>query len=400
MRDSARFFLIVIVVTLAGTRAGRAAEAPATSVATFDPGVSETATHLEPKHLIESGSFFLEEDAFNIVRGSDRNYTGGGAISFSGDFVRRAHLEAPIDLLDWPLARHLYRWIDRNEVEVPRVYEFSFGVTVFTPKDLQYAIPPAPDRPYAALDFLHVSHMSYSARTTLFSWLPPGLAFSTDFTVGMLGLQQGHDLQAFIHRTMRTDKNQVCNPDNLATEKPFEPCGWGRQISAGGEPTLLYGATAKKLLVERRWFDAAATARAEVGYYVDAAFGGEFRLGVLDSPWWRSNKTPLGIASMANGAGQPRRHPLKWFEAELYLFGGARGKAVAYNALLEGQFKSNPVTVTATPLLYEFETGATLNLWAFSLTYIPFAGRSADFSGDAEGLHTWTSFFFTAHSTW
>jgi hypothetical protein len=373
--------------------------------AAFTPSIAfgQMNNHKEPP-MVGGIAFNLDEDAFNLVRPSDRNYTGGGAFIFTGAWVDKAFLTKPIDLLDRLTPTHLaYDYVDELSTTVVRDYEMSFGVTIFTPINLRTAAAIHDDRPYSALDFIHVSHTSYSERIVL-PFIPGairGFEISSDFTLGILGLSQGHDLQAFIHRTIRTDKNEVCNPNNLSPDKPPEPCGWKNQISDGGEPTFLYGVHAQQLVAQRDFnpyfsFDAAATGFAEVGYYVDASVGAEARIGIIKSPFWQAKTAPLNFAAAAAGSAPARA--LKGIE--LYLFGGARGRLVAYNALLEGQFRSSAVRVVAAPGVGEFEAGVTATLWVVTLSWTPFAGRTADFFGDSEGLHMWTSFFIGGHGSW
>jgi len=83
---------------------------------------------------------------------------------------------------------------------------------------------------------------------------------------------------------------------------------------------------------------------------------------------------------------------------ELYLFGAIRGRAVAYNALLRGQFRDSAVRLNDTeelPLLYEFEAGATASWKGIGITYMPLAGRSPEFrAGLPLRYQIWTSFYF------
>jgi hypothetical protein len=70
------------------------------------------------------------------------------------------------------------------------------------------------------------------------------------------------------------------------------------------------------------------------------------RIGDIHSPWWNFNPeladyTAAPIAPVAVGLSQ---------SSELYAFFGARVKVRAYNALLQGQFRSSDVRVASDDL--------------------------------------------------
>jgi len=82
----------------------------------------------------------------------------------------------------------------------------------------------------------------------------------------------------------------------------------------------------------------------------------------------------------------------------VYLFGGLRGRAVGYNALLQGQLRPSPVQLSDSQvfrLLYEFEAGLTVSWLGGGITWMPFAGRSPEFVAGLPIRHQlWTSFYF------
>lgn len=334
-------------------------------------------------------AFFLEEDAFNLVHVTDQNYTGGGALQVSGSVVKWAAL--PLDGIDLltGLGKRLAE-LDQEDGRAYRGYSLALGLTVFTPKELRDYEPIRADRPYASLEFLTVSRASAYERL--------GLAISTELTVGVLGLDEGHQLQAFIHRIVRAQKGcQDEEPDCY----PHDPKGWPNQVSAHGEPTLRYALGLERLLVDARasdWarFDLKGVGRLELGYYTGAAAGIAFRAGMVRSPFWSYNTAPLNgqnqlVPVLATTEEQSARFP------ELYLFGGLRGRAVGYNALLQGQLRSSPVQLRDTEvlhLLYEFEVGLTASWLGWGVTWMPFAGRSPEYNSGVPLRHQiWTSFY-------
>jgi hypothetical protein len=194
---------------------------------------------------------------------------------------------------------------------------------------------------------------------------PRRARISPELTVGVLGFDPGHQFQAEIHRVIRASKGcQDEEPECV----PHDPKGWANQISFGGEPTLRYGLLLERRMVDARaadWarFDLKGVGRLDVGYYTGAALGFAFRAGAFHTPFWAYNTAPIngtnqGVPSVAS----PPESASSAGGFELYLFGALRGRAVAYNALLRGQFRHSVVRLNDAeelPLLYEFEAGAT-----------------------------------------
>ncbi|HVE86918.1 MAG TPA: lipid A-modifier LpxR family protein [Myxococcales bacterium] len=334
-------------------------------------------------------AFFLEEDAWNLVHPSDQNYTGGGALQVSGAWVKGAAL--PLEAIDHltGLAGKLDE-LDGAAGRTYRGYSLMLGLTVFTPRELTSFDPIPQDRPYASLEFLTVSRASAFERL--------GLAISTELTLGVLGLDQGHQLQAAIHAASRAVKGCA---DEEPECTPHDPKGWPHQVSAGGEPTLRYGLTVERLLVDARApggaarFDLKGLGRLDLGYYTGAAAGLAFRAGVVRSPFWSYNTAPL------NGQNQMvpavAATPEQLGSLEVYLFGGLRGRAVGYNALLQGQLRPSVVAMSDSQvfrLLYELEVGATASFRGWGVTYMPFAGRSPELTAGLPLRHQiWTSIY-------
>src|SRR5205814_10223313 len=141
-------------------------------------------------------------------------YTGGGALQLSGSAFKWASV--PLEGIDHltGLDKALLAF-EQEDGRTYRGYSLTLGLTVFTPKDLRSFDPIPEDRPYASLDFLTAS------RTSAFEQL--GLAVTSELTVGALGLDQGHQLQAAIHVLIRKQKGcQDSEPDCV----PHDPKGW------------------------------------------------------------------------------------------------------------------------------------------------------------------------------
>ena len=85
---------------------------------------------------------------------------------------------------------------------------------------------------------------------------------------------------------------------------------------------------------------------------------------------------------------------------ELFVYGAIRPRAVIYNALLQGQFKSSVYTVTPRRLQLEWDLGVAAHLplgrhHGISLGWSFWPGRTAEFVTDTPRSHTWGSFMLT-----
>jgi hypothetical protein len=161
-----------------------------------------------------------------------------------------------------------------------------------------------------------------------------------------------------------------------------------------------------------RWHDASVYAEGSVGYYTNAAVGPILRVGRLRShftaltsnPIAAGNQllaatTPVDSAINYDGPGTPR---YRYDEFEFYAYGTVRGRAVLWNSLLEGQFRSNPEGVRISPAelrygLFEWEFGASVGGWGVNLTLALSAGRSPEYAidGIATRWHRWGGFYLT-----
>ena len=82
---------------------------------------------------------------------------------------------------------------------------------------------------------------------------------------------------------------------------------------------------------------------------------------------------------------------------EFFFTFGIRGRAVLYNALLQGQFKENPYTLhwgQINPLILESELGLVMRYKNISLLYHPFQLRTAEFRLPTSRTHIWGSVSF------
>lgn len=324
--------------------------------------------------LISAATIILENDVLaQLGHNQDRNYTGGLVFSASGRFIPALHLDAPLRLLD-----KLSGVGKRHKDATQLLHTLTFAGTGFTPDRLNTADIVLGDRPYGSIVALAVSKTSVEKALRRSAW-------TSQFAVGMLGLDIAGNVQTDIHQALRRRSGK---------ETPYDPLGWHNQISDGGEPTAMYRVGYQRLLAGdesgkdiRKHFQLTGGAEGSVGYYTNAAVGATGRLGWFNSDFWEfvSNTTGF-VAQKADNEGTP---PI-----DAFLFGAIRPKLVLYNALLEGQFKNSAYTVYPERVLAEWDFGAAITVKPLHLHFMwnAYAGRTAEFVTDAPRTHTWGSY--------
>lgn len=237
----------------------------------------------------------------------DRDYTGGFAVTISGAVARDSLLS-----LDPLLARIDGVFTQPGSVHHAR----QFGLIAFTPADITAPQPLHDDRPYASLLFTSNGRVSVDADDRG--------AWSSSLTIGVLGLPFTSDLHSAVHELVGSEA----------------PAGYDNQISAGGEPTARYTLARHHLWVANpsATMDVKTTVQASVGYLTEASAAVSVRVGRFDTPWWSF------APELTDYIGAPT--PVVEHASavpEVYLFTGARVKARAYNAFLQGQFRDSAV---------------------------------------------------------
>ena len=357
------------------------------------PLLSQTQTPVptgKSEALITGGSLYVEEDMFldGYIDGlnSDRNYTGGLGIQLNGR-IAAVTMGRPLSVLDQAVA--LLGIPVRREHRQAERYQHSLMLTgvAFTPEDLDNPVPQAGDRPFSSL--IALSGRTASVDTTgMMSW-------HSELTVGVLGTHVARNAQRWIHQQWR---------DRTGEATPVDPTpGWENQVSAGGEPTAMYTVGFERLLGQSgdrgaqpqnrlpAWWQVSWGASGSAGYYTQLAASATVRAGVIRNEFWTYRGNPMGNTNVGVGTWI-QQHPL-----DANVFVTVRPRLVAYNALLEGQFRESAHTQPARPGVLDFETGLNLGYGRFSGTWILIAGRSPEFSG-SDRWHTWASFFVSVQS--
>jgi hypothetical protein len=252
----------------------------------------------------------------------DRDYTGGMSITLSGERARDGLLS-----LD-PLLSRLDGWIT-GDTGGDVYYARQIGLMAFTPGNTLVREVQPDDRPYASLLFLSNGRVNVDADDRG--------AWTSSVTVGVLGLSVSERLHSTVHELVGSES----------------PKGYDHQISAGGEPTARYTLARQKLWIAdpSGRLDVKTTVQGSVGFLTETSAALSLRLGRFNSPWWGfapelTDYIAAPVPTENHRAG----------ERELYFFVGARVKARAYNAFLQGQFRDSEVRYSADeiqPLLAE-----------------------------------------------
>lgn len=357
----------VQLAALPGFVAAQSAPGPAALPAT---GVFEEA-------LVSGFSLLHDNDGWPHPGNSfkDDNYSAGIELRLNGRAVRRAGLTRPLEGLDW-LTR-----LGRRHARGSRLFHSAqlFGLA-YTPDVLDTDVPQRDDRPFASLVGLAVRRTSVHGPASDRVW-------SSEFAIGVLGLDAARHVQTLLHRTRRW---MTGNPT------PVDPLGWTNQISDGGEPTALYRVSYERLLAgdvagaARKHWQVTGGLDGSVGYQTNASAAVAARVGAFSSDFWEFSS---GLRSA--GVGRQQRAPSGGPRWDLFAFGVARPRVVVWNALLQGQFRDSEHTVRVKRLIGEWEggLGASLPMGRWHLqAVVQFAqGRTTEFVAPKARLYTWGS---------
>ncbi len=259
-------------------------------------------------------AFYFDNDLFAST-GRDRDYTGGVSFTLSGP--QAATYTLSVD----PVLGAVNGWLGVGNSGDKILNSFEFGLTAFTPENIDLAVPLFDDRPYAGLIYISNTrqNVNYKNRSSVISSL----------TIGVLGLNIPGEFQNKLHKIFDATQAQ----------------GWGNQISDGGELTFRYSLSKQYV----RWADYSApgynyeikTARnVNVGYLTDLTWSVSGRFGKIRTPWSSFNPQNAAYAEkglpLADLNNQPKN--------EFYFWAGLSVHLRAYNALIQGQFRDSAVT--------------------------------------------------------
>ena len=299
----------------------------------------------------------------------DRDYTGGVAVTLSG---KRAQ--------EYPVSIDLWRAGIDNLIKFPHLYQSSdylsfhsqqYGMTLFTPDDIDSLTPVYDDRPYASLFFMS---------NTEFTVVPgKDRAYVSILTIGFLGLDLAEDVQRGLHSITDSDV----------------PNGWQYQVSSGGEPTAMltygvqnniYSSSSQQLKLEYE---------GNLGFITDVNAGFSWRWGRINSSWWAFNpyQSKYMRQSMPVFSSNSAAH-----KDEFYLWAGGRLNLRIYNSLLQGQFRHSEVRVSAEDLerlVAEYWFGVTREFAKKYYASIFVRGHTDEFNGPNARSASWIGLVFS-----
>ena len=336
------------------------------------------ALHLDQDLFVE---FFPLVDALPkaFVENEDRDYTMGLALTVYScpNSINPLSFFAPQQALSAWLFASKNQSTNHSES-----YLTTMGLDAYTPDELNTADPVFDDRPYASLLYLTNSYILASE--------DHNSALETSVTLGVLGLGIGDAAQTWIHKI---------NRDINSSDTPYAPLGWHHQIADGGQLTAMvsmakYLRLSSKFLANNRYFDVVVSAQGKVGYNTSMALGVMGRFG-----FFRQN-TPVQNVIRQGGykyasIKENSSYDQKW---EAYGFAGFRGHAVAYNALLQGQFGDDIHALSASQLrnfIYDYTIGAGFAYKKLALQ-LYCSTRSSEHFLSVQRSHSWcgTNFAF------
>jgi len=309
----------------------------------------------------------LDNDLFTGA-GSDSDYSWGATATFGSE--RLGRFVVPLDRARNGIASLLP---EREAAASSRASQL--GIIAMTPDDLKSAQALPHDRPYASLVFMTSSELRIDASGDRSRF--------TSLTAGVLGTGVAEGVQSAVHQV----------------QGGVEPNGWSHQVSDGGELTARYVQAEQWLLGDAeartgRLREVKLTVAGSAGYLTEASAALSMRWGRIQTPWWSFNPE-LGDYSPAPIA------PVNGFSfsglPEIYGFVGARVKARAYNALLQGQFRHSDVRVASDDLArlqVEGWAGVTSAFSDWSVTYSVHAASREITREPADRTLVWASLSF------
>jgi hypothetical protein len=300
----------------------------------------------------------VDNDLF-AGRESDRDYTGGFAVTVSGRNAREGLLS-----LD-PVLTRLDDMLTEPTTDAQTIrHARQLGLMAFTPANTlaREALPG--ERPYANLLFVANGRVRVDADMRS--------AWVSSLTVGVLGLSLAEDVHDAIHEVVGSER----------------PRGYHHQISDGGEPTARYTLAHQRLWIANPsgTVDVKTTVQGSVGFLTETSAAISIRMGRFSSSWWSfAPELTDYIGSPVPFEARGRARP------ELYFFAGARLKAQLYNVFLQGQFRHSDVRYTSSdiePLVAMAWVGVVTQLFdqtqlSYTINYQTAEVRHGDASRDA-----------------
>lgn len=306
---------------------------------------------------------YLDQDLAVPILNEDRDYTMGIATEFFWQ-----DKNAGLYPLDGAVKR-IGQWLGLHEKNDKIVRSFMLGSVTYTPDDLAETNPIYDDRPYASLIYLTNKRVRVNKKN----------AVGVELQVGMLGLDYSGNIQTSLHQFYR---------DQTGNKSVVDPEGWDHQISDGGELTFRLRMSNSRLLYEApRFWDISHTWTATLGYQTNLSVGLSGRLGGINSSSWTIPFDPIN-----RGNFLPALTGNEWYGWIAY-----RLRLVAYDALLQGQFKDSDVTFSPNEIrkvIHEGGVGMTFTYQFMQFT-LAINGKTPELANVSDKRnHYWGGMYF------
>lgn len=302
---------------------------------------------------------YLDQDMLVPLTNQDRDYTMGLAFEF---YCRDENVFLLDDGVKWFVSLANRLGLEQNTADKSK-HSIMAGAITYTPDDLSDSAPILDDRPYSSLIYVGTKHV----------WTNEKTAFGVELQLGLLGTGAAREVQRGLHRWYRESTN---------SSEPVDPRGWEHQISDGGE------ATARLRLARTTWIDGEAhlwdisrTWDLSLGYQTNASFGLTGRLGHPGHAFWSVPYDPIN-----------RGNFLPSFDDEWYLWAAYRARLVAYDVLLQGQFRDSDVTFSGGDIQRLVHEGGVGVTWAWKPVQLSLAlnAKTAELKSPVrQRTHVW-----------
>lgn len=318
-------------------------------------------------------ALYVDNDVFTTGN-VDQDYTGGFALTLSGRraVTYRFSLQNVLNRLN---ALTRFQRFHQGKERFQK-HSIEFGLTLFTPSDIETPHPIPDDHPYASLLF-----MANVQQTVI---PEQRISYRSALTVGLLGLELAEQVQKGLHRAFNVQ----------------EPKGWDNQISDGGEPTAKYTLSMQKTLINKRTRkglgnEVNTALEANLGFSTDFNVAISWRWGRILTPWWSFNPEQSDYISLGAPVINEREGGKR---GEFYLLAGANVRYRLYNAILQGQFRHSEVEFSRSDLkdiIAEMWVGFTKELRSgYRLSFIARA-RSKEIKGPNAREPVWGGVILT-----
>lgn len=315
---------------------------------------------------------YFDNDLFT-TRDTDRDYTGGFAIAFSGRRARQwwFSMDAWLDWIDTLVGIQDVQF----QADGFQRHTMEFGLILLTPENITATVPLPDDHPFGNFLFVANSqHVTFAEKR---------LIVQSALTLGLIGTEVGPEVQSLIHSVTGSD---------IAA-------GWDNQISDGGELTGKYTLMTQKNLYQRYGrfsYELSGSLEGNIGFNTDLAVGLATRFGQLRSPWW--SFAPHQSDYINLGQTITGRIDARVFPAELFGWAGVKAKYSAYNGFLQGQFRDSAVKFDHDELqhdVYESWLGVT-KTWTngFGLSFFA-RNRTGEIKGPGSRDPLWSGFIIS-----